>query len=192
MWNRPGLRIKTGFLPASATGMPEVLSSSPSRWTPCSLGPLYHLPERSDRIRALREARRVLKKGGRAFCTVILRFAPLLDGLRQGLLSDPEFRETAQNDLKDGKHLTPKEVPQYFTTAYLHKPEELPEEIERAGLQHMKTVGLEGPAWLLGNLEEQRADTEDRETMLGALRLIENERTHIGASAHMLSIAQKA
>ncbi len=27
-----------------------------------SLGPLYHLPERSDRIRALKETRRVLKR----------------------------------------------------------------------------------------------------------------------------------
>ena len=104
------------------------------------LGPLYHLQERSDRIQALKETRRVLKKGGLAFCAVISRFAPFLDGLRQGLLSDPEFREIAQKDLKDGKHLNPKEVPQYFTTAYLHRPEELPEEIEEAGLCHLKTV----------------------------------------------------
>ena len=155
------------------------------------LGPLYHLQERSDRIRALKETRRVLKNGGLAFCAVISRFAPLLDGLRQGLLSDPEFRETAQNDLKDGKHLNPKEVPQYFTTAYLHRPEELPEEIEEAGLRHVKTVGLEGPAWLLGDLEEQWADFEDREIMLDTLRQIEDERTLIGVSAHILSIAQK-
>ena len=46
------------------------------------LGPLYHLPEQSDRIRALKQSRRVLKKGGLAFCAVISRFAPLLDGLR--------------------------------------------------------------------------------------------------------------
>ena len=63
------------------------------------LGPLYHLQERSDRIQALKETRRVLKKGGLAFCAVISRFAPLLDGLKQGLLSDPEFCEIAQKDL---------------------------------------------------------------------------------------------
>ena len=155
------------------------------------LGPLYHLQERSDRIRALKETRRVLKKDGLAFCAVISRFAPLLDGLSQGLLSDPEFREIAQNDLKDGKHLNSKEVPQYFTTAYLHRPEELPEEIEEAGLRHLKTVGLEGPAWLLGDLQERWADIEGREIILEALRLIEGERTLIGVSAHILGIAQK-
>ena len=36
--------------------------------------------------------------------------------------------------------------PPHFTTAYMHKPEELPEEIEEAELRHLKTVGLEGPA----------------------------------------------
>ncbi len=133
------------------------------------LGPLYHLQEGSDRIRALKETRCVLKKGGLAFCAVISRFAPLLDGLRQGLLSDLDFRETVQNDLKDAKHLNPKEVPQYFTTAYLHRPEELPEEIEEAGLRHLKTVGLEGPAWLLGDFEEQWAHIEGREIILEAL-----------------------
>lgn len=151
------------------------------------LGPLYRLQERLD----LKETRRVLKKGGLAFCAVISRFAPRLDGLRQGLLSAPEFREIAQKDLKDGKHQNPKEVPQYFTTAYLHGPEELPEEIEEAGLRHVKTVGLEGPAWLLGNLEERWVNIDDREIIFDALRLMEGERTLIGVSAHILGIAQK-
>ena len=156
-----------------------------------SLGPLCRHQESANRIRALKETRRVLEKGGLAFCVVISRFAPLLDGLRQGLLSDPEFREIAQKDLKDGKHLNPKEVPQYFTTAYLHRPEELPEEIEEAGLRHVKTVGLEGPAWLFGNLEERWANIDDREIIFDALRLMEGERTLIGVSAHIFGIAQK-
>ena len=130
------------------------------------LGPLHHLPEQSDRIRALKESRRVLKKGGLAFCAVISRLAPLLDGLRQGLLSDPKFCEIAQKDPRNGKHLNPKEVPQYFTTAYLRRPEELSEEIEEAGLRHVKTVGLGGPVWLLGDLKERWSDIEQRKIML--------------------------
>ena len=139
---------------------------------------------------ALKETRRVLKEDGLAFCAVISRFAPLLDGLRQGLLSDPKFRETAKKDLQDGIHLNPKKVPQYFTTAYLHRPEELPEEIEEAGLRQLKTVGLKGPGWLLGKLEEPWANIEDKEIMLDTLRLIEDERTLMGVSAHILAISQ--
>src|SRR5215204_1860393 len=45
------------------------------------LGPLYHLTEQTDRIRALREAGRVVRPGGVVFAAAISRFASLLDGL---------------------------------------------------------------------------------------------------------------
>ncbi len=106
-------------------------------------------------------------------------------------MSNPESREIVQKRSTGWKHLNPKEVPQYFTTAYLHRPEELSEEIEEAGLRHVKTVGLEGPAWLLGDLEERWANIDDREIILDVLRLIEDERTLIGVSAHILAISQK-
>ena len=45
------------------------------------LGPLYHLTERSDRIRALREARRVLRPGGMLLAAGINRFASTISAL---------------------------------------------------------------------------------------------------------------
>jgi len=41
------------------------------------LGPLYHLTERPDRLRALREARRVLEPGGLLFAAAVSRYAPM-------------------------------------------------------------------------------------------------------------------
>ena len=155
------------------------------------LGPLYHLPDRSDRIQALKETRRVLRKGGLVFCAAISRFASLLGGLAQGFLSDPEFRDIALKDVKDGNHLNPKEIPGYFTTAYFHKPEELTEEIEEAGLSLLRTMGLEGSAWLLGDLDDRWADPEQKEIILEVLRLIEDETTLLGVSAHLLAVANK-
>ncbi len=154
------------------------------------LGPLYHLPDRSDRIQALKEARRVLKKGGLVCCAAISRFASLLDGLKRGFLSDPEFREIVERDLRDGKHLNPKEDPHYFTTAYFHRPEELQEEIEEAGFNHLRTVGLEGPAWLLGDFDERWLDPERQEIILEALRLIEEESVLLGVSLHLLTVGK--
>jgi ubiquinone/menaquinone biosynthesis C-methylase UbiE len=47
------------------------------------LGPMYHLINQQDRLKALKEALRVLKPGGVAFFAGISRFASALDGLAQ-------------------------------------------------------------------------------------------------------------
>jgi SAM-dependent methyltransferase len=44
------------------------------------LGPLYHLRRRPDRVRALAEARRVVRPGGPVFAAAISRWAPRIDG----------------------------------------------------------------------------------------------------------------
>src|SRR5262245_16010508 len=82
------------------------------------LGPLYHLTERADRLRALREARRVLRPGGVLVAAAISRFASALDGLRCGCLDDPVFAAIMERDLTDGQHRNPTNHPAYFTTAY--------------------------------------------------------------------------
>jgi SAM-dependent methyltransferase len=45
------------------------------------LGPLYHLTARTDRLRALREARRILRPGGVGFVAAISRWAPRLQAV---------------------------------------------------------------------------------------------------------------
>ncbi|MFF5015501.1 class I SAM-dependent methyltransferase [Streptomyces sp. NPDC001165] len=53
------------------------------------LGPLYHLPEREDRIRALAEARWVVRPGGLVVAATINRYAALHDNLSTGCTSTP-------------------------------------------------------------------------------------------------------
>ena len=48
------------------------------------LGPLYHLPEREDRIQTLKEARRIVRADGPVFVAAISRWAPRLDGVARG------------------------------------------------------------------------------------------------------------
>ena len=57
------------------------------------LGPLYHLTDRADRLRALAEVRRVVRPGGLIFVAAISRFASLFDGLARGFLFEPGFRD---------------------------------------------------------------------------------------------------
>ena len=79
------------------------------------MGPLYHLTERDDRLKALREAYRVLRDGGVLFATFISRYASVLDGLVFGFIHDPLFFEIVKQDLKDGQHRNPTDNADYFT-----------------------------------------------------------------------------
>lgn len=156
------------------------------------LGPLYHLTERVDRLSALREAHRILRDGGIIFSAGISCFASTLDGLFQGFLDDPEFASIVQRDLAEGQHRNPNNHPAYFTTAFLHHPEELRTEIEEAGLQCERILAIEGPGWLLQNFEEHWGDSGRRERLLEAIRWLEAEPSTLGMTAHIMAIARKS
>ena len=154
------------------------------------LGPLYHLTERNERIAALQESYRILGKGGIIFAVAISRYASTLHGMIQGNM-DPEFIKIAEHDLRDGQHRNPNEHPAYFTTAFLHRPGEFKSEIEAVGFNLEGLFGIQGPAWLLQNLEEQWDNPNYRERLLNIARSLESEPSVIGASAHIMAIARK-
>lgn len=155
------------------------------------LGPLYHLTERSDRIAALREARRILLPGGLVLAAAISRFASVLDGLFRGLMDDPEFRRIVRRDLAEGQHRNPSNHPAYFTTAFFHHPDELKREVEEAGLRHEGTLAIEGPGWLLQDFDEHWRDEGRRARLLDSVRAVESEASLLGASAHLMAVARK-
>ena len=155
------------------------------------LGPLYHLPERADRLKALIEARRVCRPGGVVIAAAISRFASTLDGMRGGYLADPTFAAIADADRQDGRHRNPTGHPAYFTTAYFHRPEELASEVAEAGLSHHATLAVEGPAWLLPDVDAWLANDHRRIVLLRALEAIEAEPALHGASAHILAVAHR-
>ena len=154
-------------------------------------GPLYHLVERRERLRALAEALRVLKPGGRLFAVGICRFASVVDGLVGGFLADPVFREIVARDLTDGQHRNPTENLAYFTDAYFHRPEELRAEIEQAGFQQEQLLAVDGVGAVLADLDDLWRDEERREHLLGLLRLLESEPALLGVSPHIMCIARR-
>jgi ubiquinone/menaquinone biosynthesis C-methylase UbiE len=156
------------------------------------LGPLYHLTRAADRTKALAEARRVCRPGGVVVAAVISRFASTLDGLREGYLEDPAFAAVAAADLRDGRHRNPTGDPAYFTTAYFHRPEEIAAECAAAGLVHETTLAVEGPAWLLSDLDTRLADGRRREVLLAAVAALESEPALLGVSAHLLTVCRRA
>jgi SAM-dependent methyltransferase len=155
------------------------------------LGPLYHLLRRAERLAALREARRVLRPGGILFAAAISRFASLLDGLRGALFADPDFQRIVERDLVDGQHRNPTNRPQYFTSAFFHRPDELRSEVRAAGLILDDLVALEGPGAFLHDLDLLWADAGRRDTLLRFVRAVEREPSLIGLGPHLLAVAHR-
>jgi SAM-dependent methyltransferase len=60
-------------------------------------GPLYHLLERADRVRALVEAGRVVRPGGIVVAAVISRYASAMDGFFRGFLDRPRWNATPRS-----------------------------------------------------------------------------------------------
>jgi SAM-dependent methyltransferase len=156
------------------------------------LGPLYHLVDRDDRVKALSQAYRVLKPGGFLFAAIISRFASAFDGLFRGFAKDPKFFRILQQDLKSGQHRNPTNLPQYFTTAFFHHPHELRSEIQDAGFASPQLFGLEGPGWLLPNFDKVWNDGRARAKLLTIIRAMETEPALMGQSAHILGVARKS
>jgi SAM-dependent methyltransferase len=158
------------------------------------LGPLYHLPEREERDRALGEAWRVLRAGGMLFAAGISRFASALDGMREGRLGEDEFFGIVNGDLDTGRHENPGNDPINFTTAFMHTPEQLEAEMVAAGFAVPEgggVIAVEGPAWLSQNFEPMWDDEKGRACLLAVLRRIEREPSLLGSSAHLLAVGRK-
>jgi SAM-dependent methyltransferase len=155
------------------------------------MGPLYHLTSRADRLTALGEAMRVLVPGGVVAVAAISRFASALDGLARARAADPAFVRMRDRDLVDGQHRNDTSRPDYFTTAYFHRPEELHDELAEAGCAEPRVLGVEGPAWLVADFDARWADPVLRGDMMAVARAVEAEPAMLGVSAHLLGLGRK-
>ncbi|MGH3646759.1 MAG: SAM-dependent methyltransferase, partial [Micromonosporaceae bacterium] len=105
-------------------------------------GPLYHLTERTDRLRALAEAGRVTRPGGLIAGAVIGRHASLLDLARCGDLNR-ERLAMIMDTVATGRH----DARIGFMATHFHTGSEAAAEFTAAGLIDPDVYGIEGPAW---------------------------------------------
>ncbi len=155
------------------------------------LGPLYHLIDKSDRLFALREAYRVLRNGGIMVAAGISRFASLLDFFCKDRLGNSVSRDIVQHDLETGYHRNPTENLEFFTDAYLHRPDELRSELVEVGFQHQATLAVQGPSWLFKSVERYWMEPDQRAVVLDFIRKVEAEPSILGMSSHILAIGTK-
>ena len=132
----------------------------------------------------------MLEPGGLLFAAAVDRFASLLPGIFENALADPEFAAIVARDLRDGQHRNPTNK-DYFTTAFFHRPEDLEAEVREGGFELLDLLGVEGPGWLLLDIDRRWADPAERERLLRAARAVEREPTLLGLHAHLLAVGRK-
>lgn len=154
------------------------------------LGPLYHLLDPSDRALALREARRALRPGGQLFAAAIARYAALLDLLvRLDRLHTEGAMEAVTHAVRTGAFHGARHG--MFTNAYFHLPSELQTEIVDAGFAQPSIFNIEGPGFLVPDLEQRWADPARRRTLLDAARLVESDPEMLAAASHLLAVTHR-
>ncbi|WKD31338.1 class I SAM-dependent methyltransferase [Streptomyces xanthophaeus] len=152
------------------------------------LGPLYHLPERGDRLAALREARRAAVPGGLVAAAGISRYSLMQDytvsaGLPPELLAG-EVSQVVRTGSYDGSR--------GFTVAHFHTAAELMREAGEAGLGAVRVHGIEGPGWAYVVAAGRCAGQDEAGALvadaMATARLADEHGVFHDASAHILVV----
>jgi 2-polyprenyl-3-methyl-5-hydroxy-6-metoxy-1,4-benzoquinol methylase len=155
------------------------------------MGPMYHILDKEQRIKALVEAKRVLKQNGLIFVAAISRFASMFDAFINNLIDDEDFYPIMLSDIECGKHTNPTNKLQYFTDAYFHQPSELKNEIDEAGIQCLTILPVEGLGNSIPQIENRIKNERYKQKLLTAIRKTENEPSILGVGSHFLGIGKK-
>lgn len=160
------------------------------------MGPMYHLIDINDRLKALNEAKRVLKKGGLLFCAGITRYGSMLwslsvYGLKNKVLDEDEFFNMVKEEMKEGNHIRPDKYPDFIARSYFHLSKEFESEIKSAGFSIEKTFAVEGPTWIIPTLDKVWDNEESKKTILDVARMVEEDENIMAMSPHFLTISIK-
>jgi ubiquinone/menaquinone biosynthesis C-methylase UbiE len=154
-------------------------------------GPLYHLQKREDRISAIIEAKRVVKKGGIILGFAINATASTLVGLMNGMIHANSFFDMCKEELTTGIHNAPKDFPFLLADAFYHKPQELKAEFIEQDLNFINLFAVEGMIWLDNEYFANMIDKKKSKTLKALQRLTQNDEYLLPFSPHMMIAVKK-
>ncbi len=154
-------------------------------------GPLYHLQKREDRIAAINEAKRVLKKGGIILGFAINATASTVVGLMNGMIHANSFFEMCKEELTSGIHNAPKDFPFLLADAFYHKPQDLKAEFLEQKLEFINIFAVEGMIWLDNEYFANMLDKKKSKTLKALQNLTQNDEYLLPFSPHMMIAVKK-
>ncbi|WP_298764190.1 class I SAM-dependent methyltransferase [uncultured Polaribacter sp.] len=154
-------------------------------------GPLYHLQKKEDRLQTIKEAKRILKKGGLILGFAINSSASTVAGLMQGLVHKKPFLEMCKTELTTGIHNPPKEFPWLLADGYYHKPKQLKKEFTSQNLEIINLYAVEGMIWLDNEYFANMLNPKKKATLLEILKTTELDESILAFSPHMMLVARK-
>lgn len=154
------------------------------------LGPLYHLREPEERLRALAEARRVLRPGGLVHAAAISRWAARLHGILVDRVHEayPSILGLIDEMERTG-WMAP--IVEGGFNGFAHRPDELRDEVIAADLQLRSLVTLEGGATALPDIDDRLDDPDQTALLLATLAAVEAVPELLGLGPHLLASAAR-
>jgi SAM-dependent methyltransferase len=154
------------------------------------LGPLYHLEDAPDRVRALREASRVVRPGGYVYAAAICRWAARLHGMliERAHVKYPAIADMIVEAERSGV-MAP--VHEASFNGFAHRPEQLAEEVRTSGLALESLLSVEGIAFAFGDLAARLDDPDECDILFASLRATESVPELLGVGPHLLAVARR-
>ena len=144
------------------------------------MGPLYHITDYEERIRAIRESFRLLKKGGVLFSAALTPYSVLLDKLT---VYSPEGGSYLENPNK--------EVYSGLGSSHLHTAKALKAELKVGGFSDSVVHGVMGGAWLAHNIDELWKNEKSKNALMNTVRLLDTHEEIIGLSCHLIAVSKR-
>lgn len=153
------------------------------------MGPLYHLLEHEERVRAVREAYRVVRPGGRVVATFVTRNSVVQFGIARYVEYVEKCQEELEAILRTGVYRMPKPG-QGFPDAWFCHPAEVPLLMCEGGFEQETLMNVEA---LACELEEKinMASAELHRQWIDLLYRLCKDPSVLGSGGHLLYVGRK-
>lgn len=146
-------------------------------------GPLYHLINKEDKLKALIEAKRVVKKDGLILVSYYMNeYAIITHGFKDNNILDA----IKNNEVDEKFHITPKETDLYSMV----RLEDINELNELTKLKRIKILAQDGPSDYIRPIINKMDNETFNEYIKYHLSICERKEL-LGASSHILDILKK-